>query len=110
MFLECVDGFYNASCTGECGHCLYEELCNKVNGHCPRGCTSNFQAPFCQGKFKTYTDPYAFYKILGQSIIRIKIWEKKIIIQYFIEKILYLISMFVAIICYGIHCLKTILI
>lgn len=51
FFLECVDGFYNASCTGECGHCLYEELCDKVNGHCLVGCSSNFQAPFCQGKF-----------------------------------------------------------
>lgn len=51
MFLECVDGYYNVSCTGKCGHCLYEELCNKVNGHCPSGCTPNFQAPLCQGKF-----------------------------------------------------------
>lgn len=108
IFLECVDGFYNASCTEECGHCLYAEICNKVNGHCPSGCTSNFIAPLCQGKLKTYTDAYAFYKNLGLSIIRINF--KKIIIRYFIEKILYLISMLVAIIGYGIHCLKTIII
>lgn len=63
IFLECVDGFYSASCTRLCGHCINAQLCDKVNGHCPGGCTSNFKAPLCQGKFKTYTDPYAFYKI-----------------------------------------------
>lgn len=89
MFLECVDGFYNASCTGECGHCLYEELCNKVNGHCPTGCTSNFKAPLCQGKLKTYTYPYAFYKILGLKKIRINLKKSLFVISLRKSYILY---------------------
>lgn len=56
FFLECSDGNYNASCTGQCGHCLNAHVCDKVNGYCPGECTSNFQVPLCQGKFKSYKD------------------------------------------------------
>lgn len=45
----CQDGFYNASCTAECGHCLHGEVCDKQDGTCMNGCSSNFLPPLCQG-------------------------------------------------------------
>lgn len=47
----CKNGFYNANCTGRCGHCQNGQACDKENGNCLNGCSSNFQTPFCQGVY-----------------------------------------------------------
>lgn len=49
MFLVCKDGFYNSNCSGECGKCLNETVCNKFSGTCVIGCKFNFRPPLCQG-------------------------------------------------------------
>lgn len=48
VFLECVDGFYNITCSAKCGNCL-SGVCNKLSGACHTGCQRNFHAPMCQG-------------------------------------------------------------
>lgn len=45
----CENGFYNANCTGRCGHCQNGQVCDKESGNCLNGCSSNFQKPLCQG-------------------------------------------------------------
>lgn len=78
----CQDGFYNASCTAECGHCLHGEVCDKQDGTCMNGCSSNFLPPLCQGISifccEFVVDGYYFKK----SIVDI---------DYFIDLCLYLI-------------------
>lgn len=53
FFKDCVDGFYNSTCTAKCGHCKDNLPCNKQNGYCPRNCTGNFKPPLCQGIVNT---------------------------------------------------------
>lgn len=48
VILECVDGFYNITCSAKCGNCL-SGVCNKLSGACHTGCQRNFHAPMCQG-------------------------------------------------------------
>ena len=55
---DCVDGFYNSTCTAKCGRCKYNEYCNKQSGHCPRNCTGNFKPPLCQGTVNTFLKNY----------------------------------------------------
>lgn len=88
-FLECVNGFYNASCTGICGQCISAQLCDKVNGYCPNGCTSNFQAPLCQGKFQTYRDAKALLELQNFRSVRTKNQDiiLKSLLIFFIEVI-----------------------
>lgn len=50
--LECVDGFYDKNCSGICGFCVNDEVCEKVSGHCLNGCTTDFKEPMCQGIWK----------------------------------------------------------
>ena len=50
IIAECVDGFYNNTCTAKCGHCKDGKTCDKITGSCPDACMSNFQEPLCQGK------------------------------------------------------------
>lgn len=45
----CENGFYNANCTGRCGHCQNGQACDRESGNCFNGCSSNFQKPLCQG-------------------------------------------------------------
>lgn len=47
--LVCQDGFYNATCSAKCGHCIRRELCEKHDGTCINGCSQNFEPPLCQG-------------------------------------------------------------
>lgn len=49
FFSECEDRFYNSNCSAECGKCLNDEICNKMNGHCVKGCQPYFKFPLCQG-------------------------------------------------------------
>lgn len=51
FFIECADGHYNALCSGTCGHCLNEQVCDKYDGSCLSGCKPNFDSPLCQGIF-----------------------------------------------------------
>lgn len=48
-YLVCQDGFYNATCSAKCGHCIREEICEKHDGTCISGCSQNFKPPLCQG-------------------------------------------------------------
>lgn len=50
LFIECVGGFYNRTCTGVCGHCVNGEACLPATGYCAHGCSNNFRHPLCQGK------------------------------------------------------------
>lgn len=52
-FVECADGFYNKNCSGICGVCVNDEVCEKTNGICENGCKTNFQGPLCQGILPT---------------------------------------------------------
>lgn len=52
-FVECADGFYNKNCSGICGACVNDEVCEKTNGICENGCKTNFQGPLCQGILPT---------------------------------------------------------
>lgn len=54
LFVECADGFYNKNCSGTCGFCRNDEVCNKVTGYCINGCKSNYKDPFCQGNSFIY--------------------------------------------------------
>lgn len=54
FFVECADGFYNKNCSGTCGFCRNDEVCNKVTGYCINGCKSNYKDPFCQGNSFIY--------------------------------------------------------
>lgn len=49
----CENGFYNANCSGICGHCKNKQACDKESGNCFNGCSSNFQKPLCQGMYFT---------------------------------------------------------
>lgn len=51
FFIERADGHYNALCSGTCGHCLNEQVCDKYDGSCLSGCKPNFDSPLCQGIF-----------------------------------------------------------
>lgn len=51
IFVECLDGFYNKQCSGVCGSCLLGNICDKIDGHCANGCSTNYQEPLCQGIF-----------------------------------------------------------
>ena len=52
LFAECADGYYNATCSAECGHCK-NGPCNKDAGYCPNDCKENYMMPLCQGYLKT---------------------------------------------------------
>lgn len=60
--VECVDGFYNRTCTGVCGHCVNGEFCNQNNGYCANGCSNHFLYPLCQGNtsFFNFLQPIAY--------------------------------------------------
>ena len=47
---ECVDHFYDDSCSSPCGNCLNEKACDKRNGACSNGCKAHFKGPTCDGK------------------------------------------------------------
>lgn len=49
FFAECADRFYNSNCSGICGFCINDKICNKYNGSCPNGCLEHYKEPFCQG-------------------------------------------------------------
>lgn len=51
LFLECKDGYYNASCTAKCGNCDDGSVCQKLTGYCLKGCKTNYMYPLCQGTF-----------------------------------------------------------
>lgn len=56
FFTECADGHYNALCSGTCGHCLNEQICDKYDGSCTSGCTYNFDFPLCQGNMFAFKE------------------------------------------------------
>ena len=45
----CEDGFYNGTCSAECGKCVNNESCDKETGECENGCHLQFNPPLCQG-------------------------------------------------------------
>lgn len=47
--LECADGYFNKDCSGTCGYCVNGEVCEKSEGRCLNGCTTNYQQPLCKG-------------------------------------------------------------
>lgn len=49
FFTECEDGFYNGSCTLQCGNCKASTACDNFNGSCPDGCADFYEPPFCTG-------------------------------------------------------------
>lgn len=49
FFTECDDGFYNDSCTLQCGNCKDGTACDQINGSCPDGCADLYKPPFCTG-------------------------------------------------------------
>ena len=59
-FSECEDRFYGTECTESCGHCSDDDVCDKLTGHCPNRCQSDFKPPLCQG---IYIHDYTFYMI-----------------------------------------------
>ena len=50
LMAECVDHFYDDSCSSPCGNCLNEKACDKQNGACSNGCKAHFKGPTCDGK------------------------------------------------------------
>lgn len=53
IITECIDGFYNDTCTAKCGHCKGTKPCDKDNGTCISGCEPLFKYPLCQGDLNT---------------------------------------------------------
>lgn len=47
FFVECVDRFYNSNCSGICGFCINDEICDKYNGLCLNGCLEYYKELFC---------------------------------------------------------------
>lgn len=50
IFTDCVDGFYNKSCSIKCGTCKAKAVCDKNNGSCPDGCDGSVHPPLCKSK------------------------------------------------------------
>lgn len=49
LFPDCIDGFYNRNCSGRCGSCVNDGVCDKISGHCTNGCQANYLQSLCQG-------------------------------------------------------------
>lgn len=47
----CSDHYYGTDCNIPCGHCKNSDVCDKVTGHCPRGCQTQWQGEKCDGRF-----------------------------------------------------------
>ena len=44
---DCDNGTYGLDCKGECGHCLDNMTCNKIDGSCSMGCVSGYSGKYC---------------------------------------------------------------
>ena len=64
--LVCLDGFYGDGCLQTCsGNCYLGDVCNKVTGVCPSGCTLGWQGLMCDtGKWK-----YLFYLCINAIVL-----------------------------------------
>lgn len=50
IFIDCVDGFYNKSCSIKCGICKVKVVCDKNNGLCLDGCDGLVYFFLCKSK------------------------------------------------------------
>lgn len=81
IFAECADRFYNINCSGICGFCINDEICDKNNGSCPNGCLEHFKDPLCQGisinkVYFIYLDVNLFFDLKKKIGFIIRNWEK----------------------------------
>lgn len=49
IILECSPNYYGNDCNIPCGQCRGYAPCNNVTGHCPHGCTEQWDGPKCDG-------------------------------------------------------------
>ena len=69
FYAECEDGFYDSDCSSTCGRCLNGEYCDKITGHCLRGCQSHFHPPFCQGTtYNKKSPPFKNEQLLAHTL------------------------------------------
>ena len=46
--IECPPGTYGNNCSGTCGHCLDNSLCDRASGVCGDGCELGYMPDLCQ--------------------------------------------------------------
>lgn len=46
--LECLPGYFGVDCRESCsGHCINDESCNHISGHCSSGCQDGYFGEMC---------------------------------------------------------------
>lgn len=43
----CSDYYFGSDCNTSCGHCINNDLCDKVTGQCPNGCQNHWMGHKC---------------------------------------------------------------
>lgn len=70
-FTECPDGTYGNICSLFCSLFCINGVCNKVNGHCTRGCKAGYQKRTCdQDKIQYYYFKAIFILLFSSDIPR----------------------------------------
>ena len=46
--VDCIGGRYGPTCGEDCGHCISNDVCDKSNGNCPRGCSAGYKGNTCK--------------------------------------------------------------
>ncbi|KAK3580424.1 hypothetical protein CHS0354_035467 [Potamilus streckersoni] len=54
VFSDCPDFYYGRLCNTRCSNCKEDDACDKVTGHCPRGCRIGWLGPKCQEVCRDY--------------------------------------------------------
>ena len=64
--VECKDNTHGLGCIGLCGHCLYGDQCDHVNGSCPNGCDKGTYGDKCDKGLLIYI--CEFYSFVAANV------------------------------------------